>query len=96
MSGGPGPLARKQPGLSSTYWGSNAFIQMTTIVFSKDPKGSDTFQGYPTVFQGGGQMLITIEIHVACDFPRGCPGPLIPPLDLYMLIILTYFWHGDE
>ena len=39
------------------------------------PRGRSYF------FRGGGvQMLISIEIHITCDFPRGS-GPPIPPLD---------------
>ena len=37
-----------------------------------------------TTFNGGGvQMLISIEIHITCDFPGGSRPP-IPPLDPHM------------
>ena len=36
------------------------------LYFSKDPEGSNIFQGV--------QMLISIETHVPCDFPRGGGG----------------------
>ena len=36
------------------------------LYFSKDPEGVQHFLG-----GGGVQMLISIEIHITCDFPRG-------------------------
>ena len=45
------------------------------LYFSKDPLGSNIFQG------GGVQMLISIETHITCDFVgAGGPDPLPPPL----------------
>ena len=48
------------------------------LYFSKDPEGVKHFPGGggPT-FSRGVQMLISIETHVTCDFPRGS-GPPIP------------------
>ena len=49
------------------------------LYFPKDP-GSNIFQGGwggSNFFQGGVQMLISIETHITCDFPGG-PDPLSP------------------
>ena len=42
--------------------------------------------GGSNFFQGGGgvKMLISIEIHITCDFPGGGSEPPIPPLDPHM------------
>ena len=44
-----------------------------TLYFSKDPEGSNIFQG------GGVQMLISIETHITCDFPGGGVWTPYPP-----------------
>ena len=46
-------------------------------------EGRATFARGSNFFQGGVQMLISIEIHITCDFPGGS-GPSIPPLDPHM------------
>ena len=49
----------------------------------KDPEGVQQFPWGSNFSRGGGggvKMLISIETHIACDFPRGV-GPPIPPLD---------------
>ena len=55
------------------------------------------FQGFresPTYSRGGGgQMLISIETHITCDFSRGCPDPLYPPLDPHMYADINCPWH---
>ena len=51
------------------------------IYFSKDPEGSNIFQGGGSNFYQRGwgvQMLISIETHIACDFPGKWSGPPIP------------------
>ena len=46
------------------------------LYFSKDPEGVQHFPGGGV----GGQMLISIEIHITCDFPGGGGGlDPIPP-----------------
>ena len=41
------------------------------------PGGGPTFPREVQLFPGGGgvQMLISIETHITCDFPRGLSGP---------------------
>ena len=58
---------------------------------SKDPEGSNIFQGGLTFSRGGGgvQMLIFIEAHITCDFPGGSRPP-IPPLDPHMISVDNY------
>ena len=56
------------------------------LYFSKDPEGVQHFPGGSNFFQGGGggvQMLISIQTHITCDFPRG-PDSLSPPQDPHM------------
>ena len=61
-------------------------ISKKTIIF-QGFRGGPTFSGggggngVSNFFQGGGgvQMLISIETHIACDFPGGS-GPLSPLL----------------
>ena len=51
------------------------------LYFTKDPEGVHYFPGggVSNFFQGGGQMLISLETHVrTCYFPGGCPDPLSP------------------
>ena len=50
------------------------------LYFSKDPGGPTFSRG------GGGQMLISIETHITCDFPGGVRTPYPPPpLDPHMV-----------
>ena len=49
------------------------------LYFSKDPEG----EWSKLLPEGGGQMPISIEPHITCDFPGGS-GPPIPPLDPHM------------
>ena len=66
----------------SLQMGSNSFISkqycfevllQRKLYFSKDPGGSNFFQ------QGGGvHILISIETHIAFDFPRGGGGVRSP------------------
>ena len=51
------------------------------LYFTKDPEGSIIFRGggCQTFFQGGVQMLISLETHVrTCYFPGGVSRPLSP------------------
>ena len=53
--------------------GSNGFITEKTIyTFPRNQKGSNIFQGLGSNFLrgggGGGQMLISIEFNITCDF----------------------------
>ena len=59
------------------------------LLFTKDPEWVHYFPGGGGVsnfFQGGVQMLISLETHVrTCYFPGGgVSGPPIPPLDPHM------------
>ena len=45
-------------------------------------RGGPTFSRVSNFFQGV-QLLISIEIHILCDFPGGS-GPPIPPLEPHM------------
>ena len=52
--------------------------------YNKDPEGVEHFPGGgegSNFFQGGVQMLISIETHITCDFPgeSGLPIPLLDP-----------------
>ena len=53
--------------------------------FPRFQRGPTFARGSPLFFFGGGgvQMLISIEIHITCDFPGGSRPP-IPPLDPHM------------
>ena len=92
MGGGPGLTSRKQSGqrfflvlnlFYSLQRVSDGFITEKTIL-SKNPEGVQHFPGGPT-FSTGVQMLITIEIHITCDFlGGGGSGPPIPPLDPHL------------
>ena len=58
------------------------------LYFTKDPEAVHNIPeggGVSTFFQGGFQMLISIETHIrTCYFPGGgCPDPL-SPLDPHM------------
>ena len=58
------------------------------LYFTKGPEGVHYFPGrgggVSNFFQGGVQMLISLETHVrTCYFPGGCPDPL-SPLDPHM------------
>ena len=47
-------------------------------------RGAPHFPGKSSFFQGGGggvQILISIEPQISCDFRRGGPNPLSPPMD---------------
>ena len=91
VKGGPGPMARKQPGqrfffcffspqlIYSLQKGSNGFITEKTILF-QGSRGGPTFSGGRggPASSGGVQILISIEPHITCDFPGGS-GPPIPP-----------------
>ena len=62
--------------------GSNGFIaEKTILILYQGFRGGPSFSrgGGPTFFQGGVQMLISIETHIrTCYFPGGCPDPLSP------------------
>ena len=48
-------------------------------------RGVQHFPGMVTFFRGGGvKKLISIEIHITCEFPGGL-DPLLPPLDTHMI-----------
>ena len=57
------------------------------LYFTKDPEAIHYFPwgGGANFFQGGVQMLISIETHKrTCYFPGGVSGPPYPPLDSHM------------
>ena len=62
--------------------GSNGFITEKTILF-QGSRGAQLFPGDPP-FSREVQMLISIESHIACDFPGGVQTPT--PLDPLMRI----------
>ena len=73
--------------LSSTYFslqftkGVHWVYCREKLYFSKDPEGSDIFQGVQ-LFPGGGgglQMLISVVTLITCDFPGGSGPPTPPP-----------------
>ena len=64
---------------SSTYFTANGIISEKTILFQGSREGLTFFQGRSNFFQGGVQMLISIETHITCDFPGGGSGPPNPP-----------------
>ena len=59
-------------------------LRILYLYFTKDPEGVHYFPGgggggVSNFFQGGVQMLISLETHVRiCYFPGGCPEPLFP------------------
>ena len=74
------PTARKQSGILSLFSpqhilqfteGVQWFYYKENCTFPRIQRGSNIFQG------GGVHMLISIETHIICDFPRGS-GPLSP------------------
>ena len=81
------PMTRKQSGpffvspqlILQFTEGVQWFNYRVGYTFPRIKRGSNIFHG-----GGGGgggvQMLISIETHMTCDFPRGGSGPHIPPL----------------
>ena len=68
------------------------------LYFTKDPEASIVFRGggggggggVSNFFQGGVQMLISIETHIhTCYFPGGCPDPLSPSGSTHGNVIKT-------
>ena len=55
-------------------------ISKKTIIFLGFRGGGEQLPGGQTFSREGVQMLISIEIHITCDFPGGSRPP-IPPLD---------------
>ena len=55
-------------------------ISKKTIIFHGFRGESNFFQGGSNFFQGGGggQMLISTETHITCDFPGGVQTPSPP------------------
>ena len=58
------------------------------LILSQGSRGGPTFsrgggQAFSRGGGGGGQMLISIETHITCDFPGGL-DTLSPPLDPHM------------
>ena len=56
-------------------------LRKVYFYFTKDPEAVHYFQGggVSNFFQGGVQMLISIEAHIrTCYFPGGVSGPHIP------------------
>ena len=61
--------------------GSNGFIaEKTILILYRGSRGGPFFPGgVSNFFQGGVQMLISLETHVrTCYFPGGVSGPPIP------------------
>ena len=94
--GGPGPTARKQPEqrFFVFFFSPQLILQLTEGVqwfYYRDNYTFPRIQGGSNFFQGGGggvQVLISIGIHITCDFPGGWgSGPRIPPLDPHMYCI---------
>ena len=55
------------------------FLRKLYLYFTKDPEGDHFFSsgGVSNFFQGGVQMLISLETHIRTSyFPGGCPDPL--------------------
>ena len=84
--GGAGPTARKQsvqrflPIFFQSSTDFTVYREGPKLYFSKDPDWSNSFQG-DLLFPGGGgggQILISLETHIICNFPGGS-GPPIPP-----------------
>ena len=62
-------------------------LSQRKLYFSKDPEGVQLFPGGSNFFQGV-QMLISIETHIACDFPGGGGVQTsIPPLDPHITLL---------
>ena len=63
------------------------FLRKLYLYFTKDPEGVHYFPGgggLSNFFQGGVQMLISLETHVrTCYFPGGVRTPY-PPLNPHM------------
>ena len=89
--GDPGPTVRKQSGQSFFFFSPQLILQFTeafkwfyyreNYTFPWIQRRSNIFQRGPTFFQGGGggQMLISIETLITCDFPgRGVRIPYPP------------------
>ena len=82
---GPGPSARKQKTAltTTTYFKvlqrvPNGYFK-ENYNFPRFQRGSNIFQGRGPTFSRGVQMLISIETHIASNFPGGS-GPPIDPL----------------
>ena len=95
----PGIFVRGGPGQSDKKTCDNVFFLCLSLFCrsqmvnfeenyhsSRFQRGSNIFQGGPTFSRGGGvQLLIPIETHITCDFPReGGSGPPVPPLDPHL------------
>ena len=86
FQGGPGQTARKQSEVFS-FFSPQLILQFTEGVQWFYYRKNYTF---PRI-QRGSNMLISIETHITCDFPRGS-GPLSSPLDPHMC---QYFLSAD-
>ena len=80
--------------------GSNGFIaEKTLLILYQGSRGVHCFPGgggggggggVSNFFQGGVQMLISIETHIhTCYFPGGCPDPLSPSGSTHGNVIKT-------
>ena len=73
--------------------GSNVFIaEKTLLILYQGSRGGPLFSGgrVSNFFQGGVQMLISIETHIrTCYFPGGCPDPLSPSESPLGNVIIT-------
>ena len=63
--------------------GVQGFYYRENYTFPRIQRGSNILRVGGQTFSRGVQMLISIEIHITCDFPGGS-GPPIPPLDPHM------------
>ena len=92
FQGGPGLTSRKQS--EQGFFSPQLILQFTEGVqwfYNRENYSYEGSRGGPTFSMGGPtfstgvQMLISIEIHITCDFPGGGGGggvgPPIPPLD---------------
>ena len=66
---------------------SNGQFQ-TNLSFFKVPEGVQHFPRGSNFFQGGSNCLFPIETCITCDFYRGGPDPLPPPLDPHLIIVV--------
>ena len=58
------------------------------LYFSKDPEGVHHVPGGgANFFQGGAQILISIETHITCDFQGAGVRTPYPPLNQHIVLV---------